>query len=125
MNLLLRYSSLLCLIVIAFYPEYAEHAASILAGLLLVFATSFYFLMTSSIIGIREIRLSDDIDINYTWQNRAILATSLVALMMSGMPGVVYYILPFALIGLVTDVFATLLVMGAIEVEDSDPEDDE
>jgi hypothetical protein len=124
-NLFLNYPSLLCLIIIAFYPQYADDAAVMLAGLLTIFATLFYLLILSTIIGIREIGLTDDIDINYTWQSRTIQVASLVVLMMSGLTDVAYYILPFALIGLAADVFSTLLSIGVIEEADADQEDDQ
>jgi len=124
-NLFLNYPSLLCLIIIAFYPQYADDAAVMLAGLLTIFATLFYLLILSTIIGIREIGLTDKIDINYTWQSRTIQVASLVVLMKLGLTDVAYYILPFALIGLAADVFSTLLYMGVIEVGDADQEDDQ
>jgi len=123
--LFLKYPSLLCLIIIAFYPQYADDAAVILYCLLSVFATLFYLLILSTIIGIREIGLTDKIDINYTWQSRTIQVASLVVLMKLGLTDVAYYILPFALIGLAADVFSTLLYMGVIEVGDADQEDDQ
>ena len=123
--MLLKYPSLICLIIIAFYPQYADDAAVMLAGLLTIFATLFYLLILSMIIGIREVGLAGNIDINYTWQSRAIQVVSLVVLMMSGLTDVAYYILPFALIGLAADVFSTLLSIGVIEEADADQEDDQ
>jgi hypothetical protein len=121
--LLFEYLSLFALIVVAFVPEYAELAQYFLAGSLTVSATMFYLLMLHSILGLQSIGLNTDIDLNYTWQTRAIVTVSAIAIHLAGFTEVVFYVLPFLLIGILSDIMATLIVAGIIEIEEADEEE--
>jgi len=113
----------LALLVVAFVPEYKETAQYYLAGSLILSASLFYKLMVSSIIGTRYVALSTDIDLTYTWQTRTITIISVIVVYLAGFPEVAFYVLPFLLIGGVTDLIATLMIAGIIDMEESDEDD--
>ena len=122
--MLFEYLSLFALVILAFVPEYAELAQYFLAGSLTVSATMFYLLMLHSILGLQSIGLNTDIDLNYTWQTRAIVTVSAIAIYLAGFTEVFFYVLPFLLIGILSDIMATLIVAGIIEIEQADDEEE-
>jgi hypothetical protein len=123
--LLFEYLSLLALVIVAFVPEYSELAQYFLAGSLTVSATMFYLLMLHSILGLQSIGLNTDIDLSYTWQTRAIVSVSALVMYLGGFTEVFFFILPFLIIGVLSDIMATLIIAGIVEVEEADEEDEE
>lgn len=83
--------------------------------------------MLQSILGLQSIGLNTDIELSYTWQTRVIVTISAVVVYMSGFSEVAFYVLPFLIIGILSDIMATLIVAGIIEIEtlDDDEEDEE
>jgi hypothetical protein len=123
--LLFEYLSLLALVIVALVPDFREYAQYFLAGSLLTSSTMFYLLITNSIIGLQTVDINTDIDLNYTWQTRVIVTLSAVVVYLSGFSEVFFYVLPFLLIGSITDVTATLLITGFIELEEAEDEEEE
>lgn len=125
--MLFEYLSLLALVIVAFVPDYAEFAQYFLVGSLVISASMFYHLMLQSILGLQSIGLNTDIELSYTWQTRVIVTISAVVVYMSGFSEVAFYVLPFLIIGILSDIMATLIVAGIIEIEtlDDDEEDEE
>jgi len=123
--LLFEYLSLLALVVVALVPDFREYAQYFLAGSLLTSSSMFYLLITNSIVGLQTVDLNTDIDLNYTWQTRVIVTLSAVVVYLSGFTEVFFYVLPFLLIGSITDVTATLLITGFIELEEAEDEEEE
>lgn len=123
--MLFEYLSLLALVIVAFVPEYSELAQYFLAGSLTVSATMFYLLMLHSILGLQSIGLNTDIDLSYTWQTRAIVSVSALVMYLGGFTEVFFFILPFLIIGVLSDIMATLIIAGIVEVEEADEEDEE
>jgi len=115
----------LALVVVALIPDFREYAQYFLAGSLLTSSTMFYLLMMNSIIGLRSVDLNTDIDLNYTWQTRVIVTLAAVVVYLSGFTEVFFYVLPFLLIGTITDTTATLLITGFIELEEAEDDDEE
>jgi hypothetical protein len=125
MKLLFEYLSLLALVIIAFVPEYTELAQYFLAGGLTISATMFYLLMLQSILGLQSVGLNTNIDLGDAWQTRAITSVSAIALHLAGFTEVLFYILPFIIIGTLSDIMATLIVAGIVEIDDDDYEEEE
>lgn len=123
--MLFEYLSLLALVVVALVPDFREYAQYFLAGSLLTSSSMFYLLITNSIVGLQTVDLNTDIDLNYTWQTRVIVTLSAVVVYLSGFTEVFFYVLPFLLIGSITDVTATLLITGFIELEEAEDEEEE
>jgi hypothetical protein len=115
----------LALVVVALVPDFREYAQYFLAGSLLTSSSMFYLLITNSIVGLQTVDLNTDIDLNYTWQTRVIVTLSAVVVYLSGFTEVFFYVLPFLLIGSITDVTATLLITGFIELEEAEDEEEE
>jgi hypothetical protein len=115
----------LALVVVALVPDFREYAQYFLAGSLLTSSTMFYLLMMNSIIGLQSVDLNTDIDLNYTWQTRVIVTLAAVVVYLSGFTEVFFYVLPFLLIGTITDTTATLLITGFIELEKAEDEEEE
>jgi hypothetical protein len=85
----------------------------------------FYLLMLQSILGLQSVGLNTDVDQNYTWQTRAIVSVSAIAIYLAGFTEVTFYILPFLIIGILSDIMATLIVAGIVEIDEEEYEDDE
>ena len=81
--------------------------------------------MLHSILGLQSIGLNTDIDLSYTWQTRAIVSVSALVMYLGGFTEVFFFILPFLIIGVLSDIMATLIIAGIVEVEEADEEDEE
>lgn len=123
--MLFEYLSLFALVLITFVPDLKEFAEYFLVGSLITPALMFYLLMLQSILGLKSIGLNDDIELSYTWQTRTIITISAVVVYMSGFGWALFFALPFLLIGTISDITATLIILGFIEIETSDEEDEE
>jgi preprotein translocase subunit SecF len=84
----------------------------------------FYLLMLQSILGLQSVGLNTDVDLNYTWQTRALFSVSAIAIYLAGFTEVTFYILPFLIIGILSDLMATLIVAGIVEIDEEEYEDD-
>lgn len=69
--------------------------------------------------------LNTNIDLGDAWQTRAITSVSAIALHLAGFTEVLFYILPFIIIGTLSDIMATLIVAGIVEIDDDDYEEEE
>lgn len=123
--MLFEYLSLFALVVIQFVPEFREIAEYFLAGSLLISSSMFYLLMLNSILGLQEIGLNTDIDLNRTWQSRVIVSMAAAGVYLIGFTQVFYFVLPFLIIGVISDIAATLIVAGIIEIEEIEYEEDD
>jgi preprotein translocase subunit SecF len=80
--------------------------------------------MLQSILGLQSVGLNTDVDLNYTWQTRAFFSVSAIAIYLAGFTEVTFYILPFLIIGILSDIMATLIVAGIVEIDEEEYEDD-
>ena len=114
-----KYPTLACLFLIAF-SEYSTEASYALAGISVVFASMFYWIVFQMVIGTKRVELTGDCDINYTWQGRVVHVAGVVALFPLGLIEAFYFALPFVIIGIMTDIMSTLIALGIMEFSDEE-----
>ena len=114
-----KYPTLACLFLIAF-SEYGTEASYALAGISVVFASMFYWIVFQMVIGTKRVELTGDCDINYTWQGRVVHVAGVVALFPLGLIEAFYFALPFVIIGIMTDIMSTLIALGIMEFSDEE-----
>lgn len=114
-----KYPTLACLFLIAF-SEYSTEASYALAGISVVFASMFYWIVFQMVIGTKRVELTGDCDINYTWQGRVVHVAGVVALFPLGLIEAFYFALPFVIIGIMADIMSTLIALGIMEFSDEE-----
>ena len=114
-----KYPTLACLFLIAF-SEYGTEASYALAGISVVFASMFYWIVFQMVIGTKRVELLDNCDINHTWQGRVVHVAGVVALFPLGLIEAFYFALPFVIIGIMADILSTLIVLGIMEFSDEE-----
>lgn len=114
-----KYPTLACLFLIAF-SEYGTEASYALAGISVVFASMFYWIVFQMVIGTKRVELTGDCDINYTWQGRVVHVAGVVALFPLGLIEAFYFALPFVIIGIMADIMSTLIALGIMEFSDEE-----
>jgi hypothetical protein len=129
--LFLKYPSLICLIVIILYPQYAGTAALTLAALHSLSATLFYLLTLFTIIGTKRVSLLNGVSTNEMIQGMIIQVVSIYALItlswptMPGLIAIAFYVLPYTFISLAANTCSTLIAMGILEIRPVNSEDEE
>jgi hypothetical protein len=74
---------------------------------------------------IKDISFDWESGITEMWQWRFIMSMAMLIIYMQEYVEVFYYILPFFVIGIIGDIFSTLLLLGYIELgESKDPPDE-
>jgi|TARA_B110000259_G_scaffold57613_1_gene68080 hypothetical protein len=115
---------LVAIVLAIMYPQ--SGADKVLAGMMVLFSSMFYLLMFSAMSGTKDVALDlETTRLNPLWQNRVLTIASAIALYKIGMIEVFYYILPFQLIALSSDLLATGFLLGYLEMREVDPDDDE
>tara|TARA_R110000851_G_scaffold304917_1_gene462868 strand:+ start:1200 stop:1484 length:285 start_codon:yes stop_codon:yes gene_type:complete len=91
-----------------------------LAGISVVFASMFYWVIFHMIIGTKVVELIDDFDINEMWQNRLIHVTGVLVLHQIGFIEAFYFSLPFVILSVCSDIMSTLVALGYIKIDYQD-----
>lgn len=110
--------------ILAFTLDQSEISQAVVIGILALYATIFYYYVATVMMNLKEISFDWESGMNYIWQTRVILSMSMGILMMQGHIEVFYYVLPFFIIGLVGDIFSTLLLMGYITLDNAKDSED-
>jgi hypothetical protein len=119
----LQYLLLLSIAAFAFYP--AEETELFLVSIMVTYATIFYYYVTAVMMTIKQISFDWESGLSEMWQFRFIMGMAMLIMYMQGYIEVFYYILPFFVIGIIGDIFSTLLLLGYIELgESKDPPDE-
>ena len=119
----LQYLLLLSITAFAFYP--AEETELFLVSIMVTYATIFYYYVTAVMMTIKQISFDWESGLSEMWQFRFIMGMAMLIMYMQGYIEVFYYILPFFVIGIIGDIFSTLLLLGYIELgESKDPPDE-
>jgi len=111
--------------ILAFTVNQSEFSQAVVVGIVALYATVFYYYVMMVMMTLKEISFDWESGINHIWQTRIILAMAMGILIMQGYIEVFYYALPFFAIGLIGDIFSTLLLLGFISLSDAkkDPKD--
>lgn len=111
-----KYPILICLIALAF-TEFVSEASYILAGISVVFASMFYWVIFHMIIGTKIVELTDDFDVNAMWQSRFIHVAGVLVLHPLGFIEAFYFSLPFVILSVCSDIMSTLVALGYIKID--------
>lgn len=119
----LQFILLLSITAFALYP--AEETELFLVSIMVTYATIFYYYVTAVMMTIKQISFDWEGGLSEMWQFRFIMGMAMLIMYMQGYIEVFYYILPFFVIGIIGDIFSTLLLLGYIELgESKDPPDE-
>jgi hypothetical protein len=92
---------------------------------MVTYTTIFYYYVTVVMMTIKQISFDWESGLSEMWQFRAIMGMAMLIIYMQGYIEVFYYILPFFVIGIIGDIFSSLLLLGYIELgETKDPPDE-
>ncbi len=111
--------------ILAFITWPGEETVMIVAAIMALFATIFYYYVTTVMMTLKDIQFNFDGQFSEMWQIRTVLLMAMSILYMQGQIEVFYYIMPFFVIGLIGDIFSTMIMIGYITLEASDPDDPE
>ena len=119
----LQYLLLLSIAAFAFYP--AAETELFVISIMVLYSTIFYYYVTAVMMTIKQISFDWESGLSEMWQFRFIMGMAMLIMYMQGYIEVFYYILPFFVIGIIGDIFSTLLLLGYIELgESKDPPDE-
>lgn len=119
----MRYIHLSIILVAVYLPQYAVWALPTLAGINLLFAVMFYSLCFSLLAGLKSSGINEEMIVTDTWSSRVIQAVSATILLMSGdfwFVAIGIFTLPWIIINIVTDAFATLVKWEVLEISDKE-----
>ena len=111
--------------ILAFIMWAGEETVMKVAAIMSLFATIFYYYVTTVMMTLKDIQFNFDGQFSEMWQIRTVLLMAMSILYMQGQIEVFYYIMPFFVIGLIGDIFSTMIMIGYITLEASDPDDPE
>ena len=115
--------SLLLILAAQFEWIQLEEAAYALSCLLIFLAVAWYWLLCSTIVGVRSIALNDEIDVQWVFITHIVHALSVWFLISSGFLWSAFFVLPWMLMSLYTDFFAVLISYGFIEIRENEEDD--
>jgi|TARA_B110000879_G_C10680122_1_gene321367 hypothetical protein len=102
----------------------ASWSEELMVLIMIILSTMFYSIIFFVIIGFKTMSIVEG-RMSTVWQVRTILLLALYMLYDLGYAGAFYYSLPYMLMGLSADLFATAISLGLIEYESYEDEDDE
>jgi|TARA_R110002074_G_scaffold394441_1_gene581835 hypothetical protein len=111
--------------ILAFVVWPSEDTVMIVAAIMALFATIFYYYVTAVMMTLKDIQFNFDGQFSEMWQIRTVLLMAMSILYTQGQIEVFYYIMPFFVIGLIGDIFSSMIMIGYITLEASDPDDPE
>ena len=119
----LQYLLLLSVVAFAFFP--AEETELFIVSIMVTYTTIFYYYVTVVMMTIKQISFDWESGLSEMWQWRFIMSMAMLIIYMQEYVEVFYYILPFFVIGIIGDIFSSLLLLGYIELgETKDPPDE-
>ena len=119
----LMYGLLVSILAFVVWPS--EDTVMIVAAIMALFATIFYYYVTAVMMTLKDIQFNFDGQFSEMWQIRTVLLMAMSILYTQGQIEVFYYIMPFFVIGLIGDIFSSMIMIGYITLEASDPDDPE
>ena len=111
--------------ILAFVVWPSEDTVMVVAAIMALFATIFYYYVTAVMMTLKDIQFNFDGQFSEMWQIRTVLLMAMSILYTQGQIEVFYYIMPFFVIGLIGDIFSSMIMIGYITLEASDPDDPE
>ena len=111
--------------ILAFVVWPSEDTVMIVSAIMALFATIFYYYVTAVMMTLKDIQFNFDGQFSEMWQIRTVLLMAMSILYTQGQIEVFYYIMPFFVIGLIGDIFSSMIMIGYITLEASDPDDPE
>jgi len=111
--------------ILAFVVWPSEDTVMIVAAIMALFASIFYYYVTAVMMTLKDIQFNFDGQFSEMWQIRTVLLMAMSILYTQGQIEVFYYIMPFFVIGLIGDIFSSMIMIGYITLEASDPDDPE
>ena len=113
----------LALIMVAVYVPSAEWALPALATINIFFALIFYWLTFGLVCGLKSSTVNSELEVSDAWTSRVVQLGATAVLLMSGditYIAIAMFSLPWIIINVFTDIFATLLKWEVIEVMDKE-----
>jgi len=102
-----------------------SEAGMILATVMIVFSSMFYWLVFNAMTGQKEVAIDLDVELHHLWQNRTVSIAGAIVLYKLGMIGAFYYVLPFQMVAFMCDLLATGFKIGWLGLEEVEREDED
>lgn len=96
-----------------------------LAAIMVSFALMFYYLVFKCMSGLVRVTVNTDFFVSEVWTSRIVQIASVAVLFMSGDPytWLATFVAPWVLVNTMSDILATLVNFGLLEIKDKDEDD--